>query len=72
MTEIICAAIGCKYNSESMFCTRKEIRLSEHDISTVREGRQHFWKCSGYEDREISEELKNFFKKAVETESRMC
>lgn len=72
MAKIKCAAIGCKYNSESLFCTRKEIVLSEHDVMTVWEGRQHFWKCSGYEDSEISEKLKNFFKKAVETESHLC
>lgn len=72
MTKIKCAAIGCKYNSESLYCTRKEIRLSEHDVMTVWDGRQHFWKCSGYEDSDFAKRAKKFFEKAVETESHLC
>lgn len=52
---VYCAAIECKYHSETNRCTAEEIILSSHSVITVWDGRQEFLKCKQYE---MSEEYK--------------
>lgn len=54
MPIVKCAAIECKHNKNSV-CTAKKISLSHGLMHTVRQGRQHVWRCGRYE---LSDEAK--------------
>lgn len=53
---VYCAALECKYHSDTNRCTAKKITLSSHSVMTVWNGRQEFLKCKQYE---MSEEYKS-------------
>lgn len=52
---VYCAALECKYHSDTNRCTAKKITLSSHSVMTVWNGRQEYLKCKQYE---MSEEYK--------------
>ena len=66
MPKIHCAAADCKYNSKNNTCTAKEIYMSDHSIMTMRDGRQHFWRCKQYEESEMSKRFMKDFLKVME------
>ena len=55
---VYCAALECKYHSDTNRCTAKKIILSSHSVMTVWNGRQEFLKCRSYE---MSDEAKRIF-----------
>ena len=57
MSKVICAAVECKYNKNSI-CKAKEINLSAGNIATVHEGRQDVWRCKMYELSDFSKEIR--------------
>lgn len=61
MSKVICAAVECKYNKNSI-CKAKEINLSAGNIATVHEGRQDIWRCKMYELSEFSKKVIEFLK----------
>lgn len=52
---VYCAAVECKYHSDTNRCTAKQITLSSHSIMTLWDGRREFLKCKQYE---MSEDYK--------------
>lgn len=52
---VYCAALECKFHSDTNRCTAKRITLSSHSVMTLWNGRQEFWKCKQYE---MSDEYK--------------
>ena len=56
---VYCAAVECKYHSDTNRCTAKKVTLSSHSVMTVWNGRQEFLKCKQYE---MSEEYKAVLK----------
>ena len=52
---VYCAALECKFQSDTNRCTAKRITLSSHSVMTLWNGRQEFWKCKQYE---MSDEYK--------------
>lgn len=61
MSKVICAAVECKYNKNSI-CKAKEINLSAGNIATVHEGRQDIWRCKMYELSDFSKEVRKLLK----------
>jgi len=62
---VYCAAVNCKYHSDTNRCTAKRITLSSHSILTLWNGRQDFWKCKQYE---MSDEYKAVFEQIGQAE----
>ena len=61
MTKITCAEVTCRHNDDNNVCQAKRVSLSAHNIATVNEGRQDFWRCQQYEMDERSKEILAFF-----------
>jgi hypothetical protein len=61
MSKVICAAVECKYNKNSI-CKAKQINLTAGNIATVHEGRQDMWRCKMYELSEFAKKVDKFLK----------
>ena len=65
---VYCAALECKYHSDTNRCTAKKITLSSHSVMTVWSGRQEFLKCKQYEMSEKYKALLTVLRMAEEGE----
>ena len=63
---VYCAAVDCKYNSDTNRCTAKSISLYSHSVMTVWEGRQEFWRCKNYELSDEAKRLSAAIKQMME------
>ena len=56
--------LKCPYNGfkecDWEHCAADTVCLSAGEISTVHEGRLHYWKCKAYEESEESKMIRNF------------
>lgn len=66
---VYCAAVECKYHSDTNRCTAKRITLSSHSVMTLWDGRQDFLKCKQYEMSEEYKAVLALIRKAEEGET---
>lgn len=67
MPRIKCASVDCKWNSDTNMCTYGRtghtLLMSDHYVTTVYDGRQHFHRCKAFEKSERAKELESEFQK---------
>lgn len=66
--KIRCATADCKYNGDDNFCQLKSVSFGDCYIHTKYQGRQHLWKCNGYEESEMAREIREWFERNVPRE----
>lgn len=65
-TKIYCAAIDCEYCREDGRCQAKTVCLSDHNISTLWDGRQRFQRCKTYQKSSEMIEMEKRFQPLIE------
>lgn len=60
--KVYCAEVCCDYYEDG-HCAAKNICLSAGEVSTVWEGRMHFWRCKTYKESERMKEIHEFLRK---------
>lgn len=59
MPKVHCATLDCEFcDLDKYICKAKEIKLSDHSIMTLWEGRQHFNRCKTYRESQYSKDIK--------------
>lgn len=59
---IYCAEVSCKWLKDGN-CTADTVCLSAGEISTVHEGRLHYWQCKAYEESEHTKQIREFLRR---------
>lgn len=70
MPRIKCASIECKWNNDTNMCTYGRtghtLLMSNHYVTTVHDGRQHFHRCKAFELSDRAKELESEFQKFLD------